>query len=59
MCVSTVSLYIINIIYGKRNCTNKEFLDTVKNVFGDKVICYDECAEYLPKKILSKNVDMF
>ena len=47
------------IIYGKRNCTNKEFLDTVKNVFGDKVICYDECAEYLPKKILSKNVDMF
>ncbi|MGN0143810.1 MAG: putative sporulation protein YtxC [Clostridium sp.] len=47
------------IIYGKQNCTNKEFLDTVKNVFGDKVICYDEAEEYLPKKILSKNVDMY
>ena len=46
-------------IYGRRNCTNKEFLDTVKNVFGDKVTCYDEIVEYLPEKILSKNVDMF
>ncbi|WP_046059428.1 putative sporulation protein YtxC, partial [Clostridium sp. IBUN22A] len=47
------------IIYGKRNCNNKEFLETIKNVFGDRVTCFDECIEYLPKKILSKNVDMF
>lgn len=47
------------IIYGKKNCTNKEFLDTVKNVFGDKVICCDEPEEYLSKKIFSKNIDMY
>lgn len=47
------------IIYGTENCSNKEFLDTVKNVFGDKVICYGERIEYIPKKILSKNIDMF
>lgn len=47
------------IIYGKRNCNNKEFLETIKNVFGDRVTCFDECIEYLPKKILSKNIDMF
>ena len=47
------------IIYWKRNCNNKEFLETIKNVFGDRVTCFDECIEYLPKKILSKNVDMF
>lgn len=47
------------VIYGKRNCNNKEFIDTVKNVFGDRVTCFDECTEYLPEKIFSKNVDMF
>ena len=47
------------IIYGEKNCQNKEFLDTVKNVFGEKMIFCDESEEYLPKKILSKNVDMF
>lgn len=47
------------IIYGKRNCNNKEFLETVKNVFGDRVTCFDNPIEYTNEKILSKNVDMF
>ncbi len=46
-------------IYGTKNCNNKEFLETIKNVFADKIQFYDECEEYVPEKILSKNVDMF
>jgi putative sporulation protein YtxC len=46
-------------IYGRKNCTNKEFLDTIENVFGDKVI-FDDCgSEYKSKKIIAKNIDMY
>lgn len=47
------------IIYGKENCTNKEFLDTIENVFGDK-ITFRECgSDFKFKKITVKNVDMY
>ena len=47
------------IIYGKENCTNKEFLDTIENVFGDKVT-FRECgSDFKLKKITVKNVDMY
>ena len=45
-------------IYGKENCTNKEFLDTIENVFGDKVT-FQEYGSDLSKKIIAKNVDMY
>ena len=47
------------IIYGKENCNNKEFLDTIENVFGNKV-AFGKCgSDYEPKKIIAKNVDMY
>ncbi len=47
------------IIYGKENCTNKEFLDTIENVFGDKVTFNDCGSDFKSKKIIVKNVDMY
>ena len=47
------------IIYGKENCTNKEFLDTIQNVFGDKVTFHDCGSDFKSKKIIAKNVDMY
>ncbi|OOM81053.1 YtxC-like family protein [Clostridium puniceum] len=47
------------IIYGKENCTNKEFLDTIKNVFEDKVIFCEYDDKFKPKKIIAKNIDMY
>lgn len=39
-------------IYGRENCINKEFIDTIVNVFGDRVrICSD-------KKMCEKSIDM-
>lgn len=39
-------------IYGRENCANKEFIDTIVNVFGDRVrICSD-------KKMCEKSIDM-
>ena len=46
-------------IYGKENCTNKEFLDTIENVFGDKVVFNKFSSDYKPKKIIAKNIDMY
>lgn len=47
------------VIYGKENCTNKEFLDTIEKVFGDKV-SFCECgSDFKPKKIIAKNIDMY
>ena len=46
-------------IYGTNNCTNKEFINTINNVFGDKVKSYEQCLEINDKKILTKNVDMY
>jgi len=47
------------IIYGKENCTNKEFLDTIENVFGDKVTFQEFGSDFKSKKIIAKNVDMY
>lgn len=46
-------------IYGTDNCSNKEFINTINSVFGDKVKCYEQCSEINDKKILTKNVDMY
>ena len=46
-------------IYGTNNCTNKEFINTINSVFGDKVKSYEQCLEINDKKILTKNVDMY
>ena len=46
-------------IYGKENCTNKEFLDTIENVFGDKVVFCECGSDYKSKKIIAKNIDMY
>ena len=46
-------------IYGKENCTNKEFLDTIENVFGDKVFFGKHDSDYKSKKIITKNIDMY
>ena len=32
------------VIHGKDNCNNKEFLETIANVFGDRVSYCDECS---------------
>ena len=46
-------------IYGKENCTNKEFLDTIENVFGDRVFFGKHDSDYKTKKIITKNIDMY
>jgi len=46
-------------IYGKENCTNKEFLDTIENVFGNRVFFCEYGSDYKSKKIITKNVDMY
>jgi len=47
------------IIYGKENCTNKEFLDTIENVFEDKVVFCEYDDKFKAKKIIAKNIDMY
>lgn len=47
------------IIYGKENCNNKEFLNTIENVFGDKVTFREGISNFKIKKIITKNVDMY
>ena len=47
------------IIYGKENCTNKEFLDTIENVFEDKVVFCEYDDKFKSKKIIAKNIDMY
>lgn len=49
---------IIN-IYNKNNCTNKEFLDTIENVFGERVIYSESSNGVSHEKIISKNVDIY
>ena len=46
-------------IYGKENCTNKEFLDTIENVFGNRVFFGKSGSDYKAEKIIAKNVDMY
>lgn len=46
-------------VYGVNNCNNKEFINTINSVFGDKVKLYEECSEVEDKKILTKNIDMY
>lgn len=36
-------------IYGLNNCKNKEFINTIKNVFEDRVSCYNSTIELLNK----------
>lgn len=47
------------IIYGKENCENKEFLDTIKNVFEEKVVFCKYNDKFKSKKIITKNIDMY
>lgn len=42
------------IIYGKENCTNKEFLDTIENVFDDKVSFGEVGSDCKTEKIIAK-----
>lgn len=49
----------IILIHGKENCNNKEFLETIKNVFGDKVKYCDKCDECVEIKNIIKNVDIY
>jgi putative sporulation protein YtxC len=46
-------------IYGKENCTNKEFLDTIEKVFEDKVVFCEYDDKFKSKKIIAKNIDMY
>jgi putative sporulation protein YtxC len=46
-------------VYGKENCTNKEFLDTIENVFGDRVNYLNLDDDFNSKKILLKNIDRY
>lgn len=41
-------------IYGKENCTNKEFLDTIEKVFENKVTFYKDSQDYKVEKIIAK-----
>ena len=41
-------------IYGKENCNNKEFLDTIENVFGDKVSFGEVGSDCKTEKIIAK-----
>ena len=47
------------IVYGKENCTNKEFLDTIENVFEDKVVFCGYDDKFKIKKDIVKNIDMY
>lgn len=47
------------IIHHRNNGTNKEFLDTIDNVFGERVNYCDGCIQCCDKKIITKNVDMY
>ena len=47
------------IVYGKENCTNKEFLDTIENVFEDKVVFCEYDEKFKIKKNIVKNIDMY
>ena len=44
---------VIN-VFGKENCTNKEFLDTVEKVFEDRVTFHKFNKEYKIEKIMVK-----
>lgn len=46
------------VIHGKENCNNKEFLETIQNVFGDKVKYPDKADECMEIKNMIKNVDI-
>ena len=46
------------VIHKKENSLNKEFLDTIENVFGNRVIYCEGCSDCLEKKIITKNIDM-
>ncbi|WP_297420675.1 putative sporulation protein YtxC [Clostridium sp.] len=41
-------------IYGKEKCTNKEFLDTIKNVFENRVTFHEADVDYNSKFIIAK-----
>jgi len=41
-------------IFGKENCNNKEFLDTIENVFENRVTFYEANNEYNSEKIIAK-----
>lgn len=47
------------VIHNRESGTNKEFLDTINNVFGDRVNYCDGCLQCCDKKIITKNVDMY
>lgn len=47
------------VIHGGENCDNKEFLETIKNVFGDKVRYCNKCDECMQIKNIIKNVDIY
>eukprot|EP00828_Plagiopyla_frontata_P011566 TRINITY_DN16404_c0_g1_i2.p2 TRINITY_DN16404_c0_g1~~TRINITY_DN16404_c0_g1_i2.p2 ORF type:complete len:240 (-),score=45.21 TRINITY_DN16404_c0_g1_i2:80-799(-) len=46
------------IIYNKENCKNKEFLETLENVFGDKVKYCNKSTKYIEEKNMTKNIDI-
>lgn len=39
------------IIHNEKNCTNKEFLNTILKVFGDRVCFCEKCEMCIPSKI--------
>ncbi|EKQ56912.1 MULTISPECIES: putative sporulation protein YtxC [unclassified Clostridium] len=41
-------------IYGKEKCTNKEFLDTIENVFENRVTFHEGDVDYNSKFIIAK-----
>ena len=47
------------VIHGKENCNNKEFLETIENVIGNKVRYCDKIDECIEIKNMSKNVDIY
>lgn len=47
------------VIHNKDNCTNKEFLDTIENVFGDRVSYCEDSIEDISEKIIRKDVDIY
>lgn len=47
------------VIYDKENCTNKEFLDTIENVFGNRVTYVSKYIKCGLNKNVTKNVDIY
>lgn len=54
-----ISVFKNIVIYDKENCINKEFLDIIENVFGNRVIYVFKYIKCELNKNVIKNVDIY